>query len=66
MAQNHRENTLRITARQRVRIGVAHAGVGYPDEHFALPGWGDINLDDLEWLARLEGYSGARFHVGIP
>jgi sugar phosphate isomerase/epimerase len=57
--------TLRI-ARQRVRVGVAHAGVRDLDEHFAFPGRGDIDLDDFEWLARLEGYSGARFHVGIP
>ena len=66
VAQNHRENTLRIPARQRVRIGVAHAGVRHPDEHFALPGRGDIDLDDFEWLAGLEGNSGARFHIGIP
>ena len=66
VAQNHRENTLRITPLQRVRVGVAHTGVRHPYKDFAFPGRGDIDLDDFEWLARLEGYSGARFHVGIP
>jgi hypothetical protein len=38
----------------------------HPYEDFAFLRWGDIDFDDFEGLAGLEGNSGARFHVGIP
>jgi len=37
-----------------------------PDQHFALAGRFDIDFDDLEGLACLEGNGGSGFHGRIP
>ncbi len=65
MAENDRENALRIVAGQRESVGVAYPGMRDFDEHFTFLGRCDIDLDDFERLACLEGYGGARFHVWI-
>ena len=65
VAENDRKDALRIIAGQRESIGVAHPGMRNLDEHFTLLGRGDVDLDDFEWLACLEGNSGARFHLWI-
>ena len=45
--------------RQGERIGVADAGVGDPDQHFALLRRRDVDLDDLQGFACGEGDGGA-------
>ncbi|MNV38993.1 hypothetical protein D3C71_1305570 [compost metagenome] len=58
MAQHAREQAFRIIAGQRERIGMTDTGVGDLDQHFALLGRRDINLDDLQRLARTKGNGG--------
>ncbi len=62
MAQHHGEQALGVFAAQGEGVGVAHTGVGDLDEHFALLGRGDIDLDDLQGFSGFEGNGGAGFH----
>jgi hypothetical protein len=47
-----------------VNASVADAGVRDFDQHLAFARWCDVDLDDLQRLARFKGDGGARFHKG--
>ena len=59
VAENRREDAFRVGARQRVGVGMAHAGRNHAQQHFAGLGHGDIHFYDLEGLLGFEGYGGA-------
>jgi hypothetical protein len=65
MAQYRRENAFRIVAGQRERIGMAHAGMGNFDQHFAFFG-GATSISTI-----FSGWPGpnataARDFIGLP
>jgi hypothetical protein len=62
MAQHCRKDALWVIARQGEGIGMADAGVRDLDEHLTFLGWSDIDLDNLQGLASLEGHGGTGFH----
>ncbi|MNV10787.1 hypothetical protein D3C71_1013270 [compost metagenome] len=62
MAQHHGEQAFGVVTAQGERVGVAHTGVGDLDEHFALLGRGDVDLDDLQGFSGFEGDGGTGFH----
>ena len=62
MTQYCREKTLRVGARQGEGVGVADVGRDHAQQDFALRRAGNLDLLDLQWLARLPGDSGFRFH----
>ena len=62
VAQHHREQALGVFTAQGEGVGVAHAGVGDLDQHFALLGRGDIDFHDLQGFSGLKGHGGAGFH----
>ena len=53
-----------IIAAEREGIGVADAGMGDLHQHFAGLRRRDVDLDDLQRLARFEGDGGTGFHDG--
>ncbi len=59
MAEDRREDTFRVGARQGVGVGVAYAGRHHPQQHFAGLGHGDIHFNDLQRLLGFEGYGSA-------
>jgi hypothetical protein len=62
VTQHGRKHAFRIIAREREGVGVAHASVGDLDQHLALAGRGDVDLYDLQRLARFKGHGGTGFH----
>ena len=66
MPQHRREHAFRIVAGKGKGIGMADAGVGDPDQHFAGLGRGDVDLDDLQRFACGEGNGGTGFHGQAP
>jgi hypothetical protein len=56
------EQPLRVVARARELIGVAHAGGFDFNQDFASFGAVQVDLHDLEWLTWCEGDGGAGFH----
>ena len=55
MPEHDREKAFRIVARKGKGIGMTHAGMRDLDEHFALAGRLDVDLDDFQRLTRPEG-----------
>ncbi len=63
MAQYYREQAFRIIARKCESIRMAYTGIGDLDQHFALAWRLDVDLDDLERLARFKCNCSTRLHV---
>ena len=59
MAQHGGEDTFGVVTAQGEGVGVADAGMGDLDQHFALLGWRDVDLDDLQGFSGFEGNGGA-------
>ncbi len=55
MAQNDREKTFGVIARQGKGIGVAYASIRDLDKNFALARRLNVNLNDFQRLSRPEG-----------
>ena len=54
MAEDRGKNTFRITAGQRIGVGMTNTGGNHAYQHFPLL-WGlYINFSKLEWLAGFE------------
>ena len=66
VAEDGREHPLGVGAGQRVGVRVADAGGDVSDEDFALLRPFDVDLFDLEWLARFMGHGGSRLHRVLP
>ena len=65
MAQNHRKQAFRVITRQGEGIGMAYAGIGDFDQHFAFARRRHIDLDDLKWLAWFKCNCSTGFHKGF-
>ena len=66
VAEHRREYAFRIVTGQGKRIGMANAGVGNFDQHFAFLRRSNINFNDFQRLAWAERDSCARFHDVFP
>src|SRR3546814_10144635 len=66
MAENGREEALRIGARQREVVGMADAGRLDLDQHLSGPWALQLHSHDLERLAGGNGYGGADIHDLFP
>jgi hypothetical protein len=64
MAEDDGEETFRVIAGEGECVGVADAGIGDLDQHFALLGRGDVDLDDFQGLSGCEGNCCTGFHLG--
>jgi hypothetical protein len=62
VAEDRREQTFRVGARERELVGVADAGGLDLDQHLAVSGSVEFDLHDLERLALLDGDGSAGFH----
>ena len=62
VAEDRREDAFAVEAVERVGVGVADAGRHDLDQHFALLGPLEVDLDDLERLLGFEGDGGAGLH----
>ena len=65
VAEDRRENTFGIFARQGKSVGVAHTGRHIANQHLTLAWTFDINFFNDQWLACFPGDCGSRFH-GVP
>src|SRR5690606_14080705 len=63
--QHGGEHAFGVIAAQGEGVGVADAGMGDPDQDLALAGRFDVDLDDLQGFAGLEGHGGAGFHRSV-
>src|SRR5690606_4417094 len=63
--QHGGEDAFGVIASQGEGVGVADAGMGDPDQDLALAGRFDVDLDDLQGFAGLEGHGGAGFHRSV-
>ena len=61
MAQDGREDTFGVIARQGEGVGVADAGGDDAHQHFALFRRLDVHFDDLQRFIGGEGHGGAGF-----
>ena len=66
VAEDRRENALRVGARQRVGVGVADAGRHDFDQHLAGLRALDVDGLDGERLVGFPGDCGAGLHMGSP
>lgn len=64
VAEDDREEAFGVIAREGERVGVADARIGDLDQHFALLGRGDVDLDDFQGLSGCEGNGSTGFHLG--
>ena len=62
VAQHDGEEAFGVFPTQGEGVGMADAGVGDLDEHFAFFGRGHVDLDDLQGFSGFEGDGGAGFH----
>ena len=65
VAEDRREQPLRVRARKRELVGVADAGGLDLDQHFAGPGALELHMGDRQRLARFERHSGTHVHPQI-
>ena len=66
VAENGREESLRVRTRQGELVSMANAGRPNLHQRLARPRAFEIDAFDLEGFARLVGHCGARFHGKPP
>src|SRR5262245_21715300 len=65
MAENGREDALRVCTREREFVGMTDARCPHLDQHLALARPLKIDFHDLQWFAGCNGYGGAGFHSDL-